>query len=86
MFVFTRQRDETIAVEKGTEAAMVEFRGKKVPTGTIHCLVQRITSLSSEIRKEKVRSIRQQLAEGKYDVDERLNVVSDIVFDELFKH
>ena len=36
-----------------------------------------------EVRREKVLSVRRQLTEGKYDLNERLDVVLDKVLEDL---
>ncbi|MFH1615077.1 MAG: flagellar biosynthesis anti-sigma factor FlgM [Planctomycetota bacterium] len=45
-------------------------------------LLKRIASLP-EIRKEKVVGVRQQLFDGKYDVENRLDAVLDRVLEDL---
>ncbi len=35
------------------------------------------------VRKKKILEVRQQLAEGTYDIDERLNVALDHLLDDL---
>jgi len=48
---------------------------------------ERITALAfcslPSARKKKVREIRQQLIEGKYDIDKRLNIVLDRLIEDL---
>lgn len=39
--------------------------------------------LQTDFRREKVLTIRQQLAEGKYDINERLNVAFDKILENL---
>lgn len=41
--------------------------------------------LPIDVREEKVIAIRQQLAEGKYDINKRLNVVLDKIIKILAK-
>jgi hypothetical protein len=84
MFVLAGQSDETIADEKSIETTMNDVRDKKTRPGTTHCLQIGVGSPSPEICGEKALHIRQQLAEGKYDFDERLNVAFDKLLDELF--
>jgi anti-sigma28 factor (negative regulator of flagellin synthesis) len=45
----------------------------------------KISLLSKNIREEKVIVIRQQLAEGKYDINKRLNVALDKIIENLAK-
>ena len=48
---------------------------------------ERITALAfcslPSARKKKVREIRQQLCEGKYDIDKRLNIALDRLIEDL---
>ncbi|UCG48143.1 MAG: flagellar biosynthesis anti-sigma factor FlgM [Phycisphaerales bacterium] len=45
-------------------------------------VLKRIASLP-EVRKEKVLNVRRQLTEGKYDINERLDVALDRVLEDL---
>ena len=45
--------------------------------------VLRKIALLPEVRKEKVLDVRRQLTEGKYDLDERLDVALDKVLEQL---
>lgn len=63
-------------IVKSTKTIIGDFPGNKPLPETTHCVPKRAASLSSEIRKEKVRGLRQQLAEGKYDINKRLDVAS----------
>jgi hypothetical protein len=63
---------------------MNDVRGKKTQPGTTHCVQIGVGSPSPEICGEKVLHLRQLLAEGKYDFDNRLNVAFDKLLDELF--
>jgi hypothetical protein len=45
-------------------------------------VLKRIAGLP-EVRKEKVLDVRRQLTEGKYDVNERLDVALDRVLEDL---
>jgi hypothetical protein len=45
-------------------------------------VLRKIASLP-EVRKEKVLDVRRQLTEGKYDLDERLDVALDKVLEHL---
>lgn len=84
MLVFPKKQDELVAVEKSTETAMNDVRGKKTQPGTTHCVQTGVGPPSPEICGEKVLHIRQELAESKYDFDKRLNVAFDMLLDELF--
>jgi hypothetical protein len=45
-------------------------------------VLKRIASLP-EVRKDKVLSVRRQLTDGKYELNERLNIVLDKVLEDL---
>ena len=51
-------------------------------TTPIGCVLKKIASLP-EIRKDKVLSVRRQLTDGKYDLNERLNLAMDKVLEDL---
>jgi hypothetical protein len=51
-------------------------------TTPIGQVLKRIASLP-EIRKDKVLGVRRQLTDGKYDVNERLDIALDKVLEEL---
>lgn len=55
---------------------------ENINTTPIGQVLKKIASLP-EVRKEKVLDVRQQLTEGKYDLNERLNVALDKVLDDL---
>lgn len=45
-------------------------------------VLKRIATLP-EVRKDKVLSVRRQLTDGKYELNERLNIVLDKVLEDL---
>ncbi len=51
-------------------------------TTSIGQVLKRIASLP-EVRKEKVLDVRQQLTEGKYDLNERLEIALDKILEHL---
>jgi hypothetical protein len=53
-----------------------------INTTPIGQVLRKIASLP-EVRKEKVLDVRRQLTEGKYDLDERLDVALDKVLEYL---
>jgi len=55
---------------------------ENINTTPIGRVLKRIASLP-EVRKEKVLDIRRQLTEGRYNLNERLDVALDRVLDEL---
>jgi len=61
---------------------MMEQILDNIHTTPIGQVLRKIASLP-EVRKEKVLDVRQQLTEGKYDLDERLDVALDKVLEYL---
>ncbi len=53
-----------------------------INTTPIGQVLRKIASLP-EVRKEKVLDVRRQLTEGKYDLDERLDVALEKVLEHL---
>ena len=53
-----------------------------INTTPIGQVLRKIASLP-EVRREKVLDVRRQLTEGKYDLDERLDVALDKVLEHL---
>jgi len=46
-------------------------------------VLEKTPSLATDVRKEKVLAIRQQLDEGKYDINKRLNAAIDKILENL---
>jgi len=61
---------------------MMEQILDNINTTPIGQVLRKIASLP-EVRKEKVLGVRRQLTEGKYDLDERLDVALDKVLEHL---
>jgi hypothetical protein len=61
---------------------MMEQILDNINTTPIGQVLRKIASLP-EVRKEKVLDVRRQLTEGKYDLDERLDVALDKVLEYL---
>jgi len=55
---------------------------KNITTTPIGQVLKKIASLP-EVRQEKILNLRRQLTEGKYNLNERLDVVLDKVLEEL---
>lgn len=55
---------------------------ENINTTPIGQVLKKIASLP-EVRKEKVLDVRRQLTEGKYDLNERLDVALDKVLEDL---
>ena len=65
--------DEDVIMEKILE---------NLNTTPIGQVLKKIASLP-EIRKDKVLNVRRQLTDGKYDLNERLNIALDKVLEDL---
>ena len=61
---------------------MMEQILENINTTPIGQLLKKIASLP-EVRQEKILDVRQQLTEGKYDLNERLDVAIDRVLEHL---
>lgn len=61
---------------------MMEQILENIHTTPIGQLLKKIASLP-EVRQEKILDVRQQLTEGKYDLNERLDVAIDRVLEHL---
>lgn len=61
---------------------MMEQILDNINTTPIGQVLRKIASLP-EVRKEKVLGVRRQLTEGKYNLDERLDVALDKVLEQL---
>ena len=64
------------------EDIMMEQILENIHTTPIGQLLKKIASLP-EVRQEKILDVRQQLTEGKYDLNERLDVAIDRVLEHL---
>jgi hypothetical protein len=70
---------EVLATDKDM---MMEQILENINTTPIGQVLRKIASLP-EIRKEKVLDVRRQLTEGKYNLDERLDVALEKVLEHL---
>lgn len=70
MLALIGQRDKRIAAEKRAKTATGDIPGNRPPP---------------EIRQERVRTVRRQIAEGKYDIEKRLSVTSDKLWEAIVK-
>ena len=66
----------------GNEDLIMEQILENINNTPIGQELKRIASLR-EVRKEKVLDVRRQLTEGKYDLNERLDVALDKVLEDL---
>jgi hypothetical protein len=77
-----RQVDPVGEVLAPDEDMVMEQILDNINTTPIGQVLRKIASLP-EVRKEKVLDVRRQLTEGKYDLDERLDVALDKVLEYL---
>jgi hypothetical protein len=70
---------EVLAPDKDMVMEQILDNINTTPIGQV---LRKIASLP-EVRKEKVLDVRRQLTEGKYDLDERLDVALDKVLEYL---
>ncbi len=84
MLVLTGQgtKEELIMIGDRVQITMAKVRGDKVRLGITARVSKRIASLP-RVRKEKVITVRRQLAGGKYPINERLNVALDKLIEGL---
>jgi len=74
-----RRIDENLIPD---EDLIMEQILENINTTPIGQVLKKIASLP-EVRREKVLDIRRQLTEGKYNLNERLDIALDRVLDEL---
>jgi hypothetical protein len=77
-----RQVDPVGEVLASDKDMVMEQILDNINTTPIGQVLRKIASLP-EVRKEKVLDVRQQLTEGNYDLDERLDVALDKVLEYL---
>jgi hypothetical protein len=76
------QMDLPIKDLTAEEDLVMEQILNNINTTPIGQVLRKIASLP-EIRREKVLDVRRQLTEGKYDLDERLDIALDKVLEQL---
>jgi hypothetical protein len=72
----SQQKDGTAVIVRSTEIPLTKGVGYKA-RGQITAPAMQNTPSPRRIRKKKVLAVRQQLAEGRYDLDERLDSAID---------
>lgn len=76
MLVFTLQKHEPGVVEDETETIVSQASNYQAPL-EIGVSLSRETASLPRIRRKKVLAIRRQIAEGRYELDERLTAALD---------
>lgn len=76
------QVDPSMEVLTSDKDLVMEQILDNINTTPIGQVLRKIASLP-EVRREKVLDVRRQLTEGKYDLDERLDVALDKVLEYL---
>jgi hypothetical protein len=77
-----QQNTESRVIPENTGVSMNWGTGNKSKGRAASSALQNDHSLPP-IRKKKVLKVRQQLAEGKYDIGKRLNVVIDHLLEDI---
>jgi len=77
-----RRRSRRTENPASEEDLIMEQILKNITTTPIGQVLKKIASLP-EVRQEKILALRRQLTEGKYNLNERLDVVLDRVLEEL---
>lgn len=72
----SQQKDGTAVIVRNTEIHLTKGIGNKT-RGRITAPAMQNTPSPPRIRKKKVLAVRQQLAEGRYDLDEHLDSAVD---------
>ena len=82
---FNYHDDQIMPVENSSvqdEDAMMETILENLNNTPMGQVLKKIASLP-EIRQDKVLNVRRQLTDGKYDLNERLNIAMDKVLEDL---
>ena len=77
-----READSAGENQISDEDLLMEQILENINTTPIGQVLKKIASLP-EVRKEKVLDVRQRLTEGKYDLNERLDIALEKVLDDL---
>jgi hypothetical protein len=82
MSVLSRQTDESAAIVENTENPLSEGAGNKAREEITAPALQGIASLLL-VRRKKILTVRQRLAEGRYDLNEGENAILDRLLEDL---
>ena len=77
-----RQADSANKNQVADEDLLMEQILENINTTPIGQVLKKIASLP-EVRREKVLDVRRQLTEGKYNLNERLDIALDKVLEDL---
>ena len=75
MLILSRPKDKQIMAGENVAVTEADVCGIYPPTG--------ISGPPTKVRKVKVLAVRQQLAEGKYDLSERLDIALDRLLEDI---
>ena len=78
----SQQNNVSSVIVENTDVYLDWDSGNKAQGGITASTLKKNHSLPP-VRKKKILKIRQQLAEGTYDIDDQLNVALDLLLDEL---
>jgi hypothetical protein len=80
--VINQQKDGTGAIIENTENSLSEIAGYKARGRIAAPVLQNIPS-RPRVHKDKVLAVQQQLAEGRYDLDECLDALLDRLLEDV---
>jgi len=69
--------------KENKEITVAEIHSRRAHQEII--VLEKTSLLPTDVRKEKVLTIRRQLAEGKYDINKRLNAALDTMLENLIR-
>ena len=78
----SQQNNVSTVIAENTDVYLDWDSGNKAQGRITASALQQIHSLPLA-RKKKILKVRQQLAEGTYDIDDQLNVALDLLLDDL---
>ena len=76
------QKHRSVKTREHVRTTTLNVHGDKVKQGTTARVSEKINSLP-KARKEKVLAVRQKLDANTYDINERLNVATDRLIEDL---
>jgi hypothetical protein len=82
MSILSQQNTKSTVMAENTDISLNWGAGNKARGRITAPALQNIRSLP-QVRKKKILEVRQQLVEGRYDIDGRLNVALDHLLEDL---